>query len=176
MRKAMAEAEVGDDWYGDDPTVNRLEERCADLTGKDAAVYVATGTMANEIALHIFCRSGHLVVCEATSHVHGVEAASAASMSGIAFRAILAERGQFAAEADALMFCLSKGLGAPIGSVLCGGAEFVREARRAKVLFGAAWRQAGIMAAAGLIALVEGPDRLVEDHVNARRLADGIAL
>src|SRR5207244_5467723 len=97
MRKAMAEAEVGDDWYGDDPTVNRLEERCADLTGKDAAVYVATGTMANEIALHIFCRSGHLVVCEATSHVHGVEAASAASLSGIAFRAILADRRQLTA-------------------------------------------------------------------------------
>jgi threonine aldolase len=74
------------------------------------------------------------------------------------------------------MFCLSKGLGAPIGSVLCGPAEFIREARRVKILFGAAWRQAGIMAAAGLIALKEGPRRLVEDHVNARRLADGIAV
>jgi threonine aldolase len=252
MRKAMAEAEVGDDWYGDDPTVNRLEERCAEVTGKEAAVYVATGTMANEIALHILCRAGHLVVCEATSHVHGVEVASAATMSGIAFRTLGAERGQltgddvadalapdpydvdvvdvvslenthqvgggtvmpaeelrairkvadqagvslyldgarifnasaasqtpvdeFAAEADALMFCLSKGLGAPIGSVLCGPAEFIREARRVKILFGAAWRQAGIMAAAGLIALEEGPGRLVEDHLNARRLADGVAL
>ena len=252
MRKAMAEAEVGDDWYGDDPTVNRLEERCAEVMRKEAAVYVATGTMANEIALHILCRAGHLVVCEATSHVHGVEGASAASMSGIAFRTIDGERGQltaddvadalapdpydvdvvdlvslenthqvgggtvmpaeelrairkvadqagvplyldgarifnasaasqtpveeFAAEAEALMFCLSKGLGAPIGSVLCGPAEFIREARRVKILFGAAWRQAGIMAAAGLIALEEGPGRLVEDHANARRLADGIAL
>jgi threonine aldolase len=248
----MAEAEVGDDWYGDDPTVNRLEERCADLTGKEAAVYLATGTMANEIALHILCRSGHGVVCEATSHVHGVEAASAASVSGISFRTLQAERGQitadqvaealvpdpydvdvvdlvslenthqvgggtvlpidelrairkvadeagvpvyldgarifnasaasetpvreYAAEAEALMFCLSKGLGAPIGSVLCGPAEFIREARRVKVLFGGAWRQAGVLAAAGLIALEEGPGRLVEDHVNARRLADGIAL
>jgi threonine aldolase len=252
MRKAMADAEVGDDWYGDDPTVNRLEERCAEIMGKDAAIYVATGTLANEIALHILCRPGHLVVCEATAHVHGVEAASAASMSGIAFRTIGAERGQltaedvagalapdpydvdvvdvvslenthqvgggtvmpaedlrairkvadqagvpvyldgarifnasaatqtpvdeFAAEPEALMFCLSKGLGAPIGSVLCGPAEFIREARRVKVLFGGAWRQAGIMAAAGLIALEEGPGRLVEDHVNARRLADGIAV
>jgi threonine aldolase len=251
MRKAMAEAEVGDDWYGDDPTVNRLEERCAAITGKDAAVYVATGTMANEIALHILCRAGHLVVCDATAHVHGVEVASAASMSGIAFRTIAPDRGQptpeevadalapdpydvevvdalslenthqvgggtvmqvddlrtirkvadeagvavyldgarifnasvatetpvaeFAAEAEALMFCLSKGLGAPIGSVLCGPADFISEARRAKILFGAAWRQAGIMAAAGLIALDEGPGRLIEDHVNARRLADGIA-
>ena len=82
---------------------------------------------------------------------------------------------EYAAEVDALMFCLSKGLGAPIGSVLCGSSEFIREARRAKVLFGGAWRQAGIMAAAGLIALDEGPGRLVEDHANARRLADGIA-
>lgn len=252
MRKAMAEAEVGDDWYGDDPTVNRLEERCAELTRKDAAVYVATGTMANEIALHILCRSGHSVVCETAAHVHGVEAASAASMSGISFRTVTAERGrltaeqvadalapdpydvdvvdlvslenthqvaggtvtpieelrairkvadeagvplyldgarifnasvasetpveEFADEVHSLMFCLSKGLGAPIGSVLCGPAEFIREARRVKILFGAAWRQAGVLAAAGLVALDEGPGRLVQDHVNARRLADGIAV
>jgi threonine aldolase len=251
MRQAMAEAEVGDDWYGDDPTVNRLQERCAEVMGKEAALYVATGTLANEIALHIFVRSGHLVVCEATSHVSGVEVASAASMSGIAFAGIRAARGQltaemvadalkpdpydvdvidlvsventhqigggtvmavdelrgirklaseagvplymdgarlfnasvasgtpvadYAAEVDALMFCLSKGLGAPIGSVLCGPSEFIKEARRAKVLFGGAWRQAGILAAAGLVALEEGPGRLHDDHVNARRLADGIA-
>jgi threonine aldolase len=251
MRRAMAEAEVGDDWYGDDPTVNELQERCAEAVGKEAALYVATGTMANEIAMHIFVRSGHLVVCEATAHVAGVEGASAASLSGIAFAPISAPRGQltadmvaealrpdpydidivdlvalenthqvgggtvmpveelrairkvagkaglrlyldgarifnagaaagvsvaeYTAEADAVMFCLSKGLGAPIGSTLCGTAEFIREARRVRVLFGGAWRQAGIMAAAGLIALREGPKRLVEDHVNARRLADGIA-
>ena len=252
MRRAMAAAEVGDDWYGDDPTVNRLEERCAQVTGKESACYVATGTLANEIAMHVFARSGHLVACEATSHVSGVEVSSAAAMSGIAFARIQAPRGQptaemvadvlrpdpydveiidllslenthqvgggtvmpvdemrairkvaaeagipvyldgarifnaaaasetpveeFAAEADAMMFSLSKGLGAPIGSVLCGSAEFIREARRAKILFGGAWRQAGIMAAAGLIALRDGPDRLHEDHANARRLGDGIAL
>lgn len=251
MRRAMAEAEVGDDWYGDDPTVNRLEERAAEVTGKEAAVYVATGTMANEIALHGLVRSGHRVVCEARSHVAGVEVSSAAAMSGIAFNGIIAPQGQltadvvagalepdpydydvvdlvslenthqvgggtvmsvdearairkvaldagipvyldgarifnasvasgtpvaeYAAEADALMFCLSKGLGAPIGSLLCGSKEFIREARRAKVLFGGAWRQAGIMAAAGLLALEEGPKRLHEDHENARRLAEGIA-
>jgi threonine aldolase len=84
--------------------------------------------------------------------------------------------GEYTAEADAMMFSLSKGLGAPIGSVLCGSAEFIREARRAKILFGGAWRQAGIMAAAGLLALEEGPARLHDDHVNARRLADGLAL
>lgn len=252
MRRAMAEAEVGDDWYGDDPTVNRLEERSAEVMGTEAACYVATGTMANEIAMHVLARSGHLVACEATSHVCGVEVASAAAMSGIAFAGIRAPRGQlmaemvaealqpdpydvdvvdllslenthqvgggtvmpvdelrairkaaqeagipvyldgarifnaavaggvpvgeYAAEADALMFSLSKGLGAPIGSVLCGSGEFIREARRTKILFGGAWRQAGIMAAAGVIALDEGPKRLHEDHVNARRLADGIAV
>jgi len=252
MRRAIAEAEVGDDWYGDDPTVNSLEERCAAIVGKEAACYVATGTLANEIAMHIFVRSGRLVACEATSHVCGVEVSSAAAMSGVAFARIEAPRGQltsdmvaealqpdpydvevvdllslenthqvgggtvmpmdelrairkvageagvpvyldgarifnaavasgtpvldYAAEVDALMFCLSKGLGAPIGSVLCGPAEFIREARRAKILFGGAWRQAGIMAAAGLIALEDGPQRLHEDHVNARLLADGIAL
>jgi threonine aldolase len=81
---------------------------------------------------------------------------------------------EFTSEVDALMFCLSKGLGAPIGSVLCGPSEFIREARRTKILIGGAWRQAGIMAAAGLVALEEGPKRLHEDHLNARRLADGI--
>jgi len=251
MRKAMAEAEVGDDWYGDDPTVNRLQERCAEITGKEAAIYVPTGTMANEIAMHIFVRSGHLVVCEATSHVASVEVSSAAVLSGIAYRGLHAPRGQltaemvgealqpdpykvravdlvalenthqvgggtvmpidearsirkiaqeagvpvymdgarifnasvasgtpvheFAAEAEAMMFCLSKGLGAPIGSVLCGPAPFIEEARRAKVLFGGAWRQAGVVAAAGLVALEDGPKRLHEDHQNARRLAQGIA-
>jgi threonine aldolase len=82
---------------------------------------------------------------------------------------------EFADQADAMLFCLSKGLGAPIGSVLCGSKEFIREARRNKILLGGAWRQAGIMAAAGLIALQEGPKRLHEDHANARRLAEGIA-
>ena len=247
----MAEAEVGDDWYGDDPTVNRLQERCAEATGKEAAVYVPTGTMANEIALHILVRSGHLVVCEATSHVSSVEVSSAAVLSGIAYRGLHAPRGQltaemvgealqpdpykvrvvdlvslenthqvgggtvmpidelrsirkvaqeasvpvyldgarifnasvasgtpvdeYAAETDAMMFCLSKGLGAPIGSVLCGTASFIEEARRTKILFGGQWRQAGVVAAAGLIALEEGPGRLHEDHESARRLAEGIA-
>jgi threonine aldolase len=251
MRRAMAEAEVGDDWFGDDPTVNRLQERCAELTGKEAALYVATGTMANRIAAHVFVRPGHAVVCEATSHVATTEASSAAVLSGIAHRTVSAPRGlltaamvaealapdpyrtrvvdlvsventhqagggtvlpveelraihkvaadhgvpvyldgarifnasaatgtpvrEYAEEAEALMFCLSKGLGAPIGSVLCGPAAFIEEARRVRILFGGAWRQAGVMAAAGLVALEEGPPRLPEDHANARRLAEGVA-
>jgi threonine aldolase len=252
MRRAMAAAEVGDDWFGDDPTVNRLQDRAAELTGKEAALYVATGTMANQIAVHAFVRSGHFVATEATSHISRVEANSRAVLSGAAaldiatptrgqltaeivaaalepdpygvhvvdlltlenthqvgggsvmpleemraIRKVAQERdvpvhldgarvfnacavagvdvSEYAAEADALMFSLSKGLGAPIGSVLCGSAALVEEARRLKVLFGGAWRQAGIVAAAGLIALEQGPQRLHEDHARARRLAEGLA-
>jgi threonine aldolase len=252
MRQAMATAEVGDDWYGDDPTVNRLQDRVAELTGKEAALYLPTGTMCNQIALHAYVHAGHLAVCEATAHVGRTEASSAAVLSGIAFEYVTApDRGLMLGEqvaaalapdplgvavvdlvtienthhvgggsvhsvagvrdiaavcADAgvplyldgarifnacavaevpvaayagavtsLMFCLSKGLGAPIGSVLAGDEDFIREARRLKILFGGAWRQAGIMAAAGLIALEEGPQRLPEDHANAQTLATGIA-
>src|SRR5205823_8965991 len=83
MRRAMADAEVGDDWFGDDPTVNRLQERAAEVTGKEAALYVATGTMANQIAVHAFVRSGHFVATEATSHISRVEATSRAVLSGV---------------------------------------------------------------------------------------------
>jgi len=252
MRRAMAEAEVGDDWYGDDPTVNRLQDRVAELTGREAAAYLPTGTMCTQIAVHAFSRPGRFVVCEATSHVGGTEVTSSAVLSGVAFhrlsgdsRAMLnagqvasalapdpydvdvvdlvclenthqvgggsampvedvraihkvcADRGvplyldgarifnacavtgadvaDYAGEVEAMMFCLSKGLGAPIGSVLVGDHEFIWEARRLKILFGGAWRQAGIMAAAGLVALAEGPRRLHEDHERARRLASGVA-
>jgi threonine aldolase len=252
MRQAMAAAEVGDDWFGDDPTVNRLQDRVAELTGKQAALYLPTGTLCNQVAMHVFTRAGHLVVSEETAHTCNMELSSSAVLSGITFRRVAARsrgllsasqvaaalepdpydvtvvdlvtlenthqvgggavmpvgtvRGiaevcrarkvplyldgarifnacvvtgadvsEYAAQVDALMFCLSKGLGAPIGSVLAGDAEFIREARRLRILFGAAWRQAGIMAAAGLIALNEGPGRLAEDHANARRLAEGVA-
>ena len=252
MRRAMANAEVGDDWYGDDPTVNRLQEAAAEVTGQEAAIYLPTGTLCNQIALHVFARPGRFVVCEASCHVGGTEAAAAAVLSGVAFRRVAArsrgllEAGQvaealapdpydvdvvdlvtienthqrgggsvmpaadvaaigavcrdrgvplyldgarifnaaavtgvtvadYASAVDALMFCLSKGLGAPIGSLLAGDAAFISEARRLKVLYGAAWRQAGIMAAAGLIALRDSPGRLAEDHANARRLAEGVA-
>lgn len=251
MRRAMADAEVGDDWYGDDPTVNRLQDFAAELTGREAAVYLPTGSMCNQIAMHALVRPGHFVVAEATSHVAGAEAASSATLSGIAFRQVRAERGlltpsqvadalepdpykveaidlvaienthqvgggsvmplddaraiatvcaarcvplyldgarifnasavtgttvaDYASTASAMMFCLSKGLGAPIGSILVADEDFIREARRLKILFGGAWRQAGIMAAAGLIALRDGPKRLARDHENARRLAEGLA-
>ena len=252
MRQAMADAEVGDDWYGDDPTVNRLQDAAAGLTGKQAALFLPTGTLCSQLAMHVFVTSGHFVACEATAHVGGTEATSAAAMSGIAFKRIagyargLLSPGQvaaalepdpydvdvvdlvtventhqlgggsvlpvadlaaiarvcaaqhtplyldgarifnaavvtgatvaeYAAQADAMMFCLSTGLGAPVGSVLAGDTEFIREARRLKIVFGAAWRQAGVLAAAGLVALRDGPGRLAEDHASARRLATGVA-
>ena len=252
MRQAMATAEVGDDWYGDDPTVNRLQDRAAELTGKDAAIYLPTGTMCNQVAIHVYVRAGHLAVCEATAHAGRNEASSAAVLSGVSFRYVAAyDRGLLAGDqvaaalqpdpsgvsvvdlvtienthhvgggsvlsvtsvrdiaavcADAgvplyldgarifnacavaevpvadyagavtsMMFCLSKGLGAPIGSILVGDRDFIEEARRVKILFGGAWRQAGILAAAGLIALEEGPARLHEDHANAQAMAEGVA-
>ncbi len=251
MRRAMAAAEVGDDRFGDDPTVNRLEDLAAELTGKQAAVYLPTGTLCTQIALHILVRSGHQVICDASAHMCTVELRSAAALSGITFRTLPGSRGllsaeqvaaalgpgavdvravdlvaventhqvgggvpqsvadieaiakvcddagkplyldgarifnacavtaarvsDYAAHATAMMFCLSKGLGAPIGSMLVGDAEFVREARLLKVLFGAGWRQAGVMAAAGLIALEDGPKRLATDHENAQLLARGVA-
>lgn len=250
----MAEAEVGDDWYGDDPTVNRLQERAAEVTGKEAALYVPTGTMANQIGLRLhFLGTGHLVVAEADAHVATTEVMTSAALSGIAYRTMRGDaRGQvtadqvaealepdeyydvevidllaventhgatggnvmtiedlrayrkvaqdrgvpmhldgarifnasvasgtpvedYCAEVDTMMFCVSKGLGAPIGSLFCGPAELMGEARRIKILVGGAWRQAGIMAAAGLVALEQGPERLHEDHQRARRLAEGVA-
>ena len=254
MRRAMASAEVGDDWFGDDPTVNRLQERAAEILGKEAALFVPTGTMANQICLRLHFRGGgHLVIAEASAHVASTEVMSSAVLSGIAFKAITGDRrgrisaeqvrdalepdepydvevvdlvsvedthghaggrvmalddlraihkvaeeaglpvhldgarifnaavasgvdvAEIATEADTVMFCVSKGLGAPVGSLVCGSAEQIREARRLKILFGGAWRQAGILAAAGLVALEDGPERLYEDHERARRLAEGVA-
>ena len=254
MRRAMAEAEVGDDWFGTDPTVNLLQERAAEAVGKEAALFVPTGTMANQIGLRLHFRgTGHFVVAERSAHVASTEVMSSAVLSGIAFRTVTGDgRGQITSEqvraslepdepydvevvdlvcventhghgggsvmavedlreirkvadeaglpihldgarifnaaaatgldvsewtreVDTMMFCVSKGLGAPIGSLVCGPAELMPEARRLKILFGGAWRQAGIVAAAGLVALRDGPARLHEDHVRARRLADALA-
>jgi threonine aldolase len=254
MRAAMAAAEVGDDWFGDDPTVNRLQERAAEVIGKEAALYVPTGTMANQISLRLHVTgAGHLVAATEGAHVASTEMMSSAVLSGVTYKTgdpgprgwmtaelarslvedadpydveaidLLAventmghaggtvmpveelrairkvaddndlpihldgarifnaavragvDVSEYAREVDTMMFCVSKGLGAPIGSLVCGTGEHIREARRLKILFGGAWRQAGIMAAAGLIALEEGPKRLQEDHERARRLAEGVA-
>ena len=255
MRRAMAEAEVGDDVYGEDPTVNRLQERAAEVFEKEAALFVPTGSMANQIAVKLHTRPGEEVVIEERGHIYNYEMAAMSAVSGALARPVrsldgtgvltweevraavhaddapyyVARTGLVALEnshnlaggavmtrerteeicdgahalglrvhldgarvfnaaeslgetvaalarpADSVMFCLSKGLGAPVGSVLLGGRGFVEEARRWRKLLGGGMRQAGVLAAAGLVALEETPPRLAEDHANARRLAEGVA-
>ena len=251
MRRAMAEAEVGDDVYGEDPTVNRLEQRAAEVFEREAAIFVPTGTMGNQIAIRLHTQHGQEVVCEARSHVLDWEMAMMASYAGCQARTVAGERGVLswdriapaiapkiyyraqtglicienthnmaggtvtpvavleavwagAKEAsllvhldgarvfnaacalgitvaeltygfDSVMFCLSKGLGAPVGSMLVGSREFIDAARVQRKALGGGMRQAGILAAAGLMALEEGPAGLAEDHEKARLLAEAVA-
>jgi threonine aldolase len=252
MREAMYRAEVGDDVYGEDPTVNRLEALAAGLVGKEAAVYVPSGTMGNAIAILTHCRRGDEIIMGDRSHTYLYEVGGHARLNGSSARAVptlpdgtldrarlaaaflgddvheartgllcventhnmcggrvippatlrelaapARERGipvhmdgarlfnaavalglpasALAAEVDSVMFCLSKGLSAPVGSILAGPAAFIAEARRARKLLGGGMRQAGILAAAGVVALTEMVERLAEDHAHARRLADGLA-
>jgi len=251
MRAAMAAAEVGDDVYGEDPTINLLERRAAEIFGREAAIFVPTGTMGNQIAIRLHTRPGQEVICESRAHILDWEMASTAVFSGCLVRAVAADRGiltwkhiepviykrsSFRAETglieientanlaggsctplpvleeiwahakerklplhldgarifnaatalgldvktltrgfDTVMFCLSKGLGAPVGSMLTGSAELIEEARIQRKALGGGMRQAGVLAAAGLIALEEGPKRLHEDHANAQLLADALA-
>ena len=251
MRRAMAEAEVGDDVYGEDPTVNRLEARAAELFGREAAIFLPTGSMGNQIAVKLHTHHGQEVICEARSHILDWEMAMVAAFSGCVPRTVAGDRGVLrwediqkaiapkiyyraqtglvwlenshnmaggtvtpltvleqvwagaraaglpvhcdgarifnAATAagrsvaemtrgfDTVMFCLSKGLGAPVGSMLVGSRELIAEARSVRKALGGGMRQAGILAAAGLIALEEGPKRLDEDHANARLLAEAVA-
>ena len=251
MREAMASAEVGDDVYGEDPTVNRLEREAAEVFGREAAIFVPTGTMGNQIAIRLHTQHGQEVICEARSHVLDWEMAMMAAFSGCQARTVAAERGILtwdhikpsigakiyyraqtglicventhnmaggtvtplavleeiwsrAGEAglpvhldgarifnaaaalgvdvskltggfDTVMFCLSKGLGAPVGSMLAGSRAAIAQARIHRKALGGGMRQAGILAAAGLIALHEMPKRLSDDHANARLLAEAIA-
>ncbi|MFL6193690.1 MAG: threonine aldolase family protein [Thermoanaerobaculia bacterium] len=251
MRRAMAEAEVGDDVFGEDPTVARLEEEGAAAAGMEAALFVPSGTMGNQIALHLHGRPGGEVICEAGCHIVNYEIGAMAALSGLLPRILTAPQGlldaamveaaiapnvtfrartvlieventvnmaggtvydrprleaildvgrrhnlpvhfdgarvfnaaaalgvsvaSLAAGFDSLMFSLSKGLGAPIGSLLCGRRDFIAEARRVRKMFGGGMRQVGIIAAAGLLALRKGPARLPEDHENASRLARALA-
>ncbi len=251
MRAAMAAAEVGDDVYGEDPTVNRLERRAAEVFGREAAVFVPTGSMGNQIAIKLHTRHGHEVVCESRAHVLDWEMGMTAVFSGTTLRTVHAPRGiltwelvreavfqgvhfhadtglicienthnmaggtvtpletleeiwagakelglpvhldgarvfnaaaalgvpvaELTAGFDTVMFCLSKGLGAPVGSMLVGTAEAMARARLYRKMLGGGMRQAGILAAAGQLALDEMPARLVEDHANARVLAEAVA-
>jgi threonine aldolase len=257
MREAMADAEVGDDVFGDDPTVNRLEALAAQLTGKDAAVFVASGTMGNLASLLAHCGRGRDVILGDESHIYHYENGGASALGGLVFRpvrtssdgtlpldalraaihlpahnyhyfhytrpgviclenthnrcggrivppeyfaevaAIAAEHGlpihldgarlfnaavaagrpvtEWTRHVSSVQLCLSKGLSAPVGSLICGSAGFVREARRMRKILGGGMRQAGVIAAPGILALTEMVDRLADDHRNARILADGIA-
>ena len=251
MRQAMANAEVGDDVYGEDPTVNRLEREAAAVFGKEAAILVPTGTMGNQIAIRLHTEHGQEVICEARSHVLDWEMAMMAAFSGCQARTVEGERGvltwdkirraigpkiyyrqptglvclenthnmaggtvtslevmkevwlgarevglpvhldgarvfnaatalgvcveQLTAGFDTVMFCLSKGLGAPVGSLLVGSAKAIERARVFRKALGGGMRQAGVIAAAGLISLSEMTKRLGEDHANARLLAEAVA-
>ncbi len=254
MRKAMAEAEVGDDVYGEDPTANRLQERAAEIFGKEAALFVPTGSMGNQIAVKLHTKPGTEVIIEERGHIFNYELGTPSVVSGVMIRPVRSLNGsghltwdeiasalridqpyyssptslitlenthnfaggsvmtaEHCAEicekahelglsvhmdgarifnassalntsvadltrhCDSVQFCLSKGLGAPIGSVLLGTREFIDEARVWRKRLGGGMRQIGILAAAGLIALEGSPSRLHEDHANARQLAEGIA-
>ncbi|MGH9673643.1 MAG: threonine aldolase family protein [Bryobacteraceae bacterium] len=251
MRRAMAEAEVGDDVYGEDPTVNRLEERAAEIFGKEAGLFVPTGTMGNTVAVKAHTKHGQEVICESRSHVFNYELAMMAWFSGCVARPIVAAGGvlrwdeisreirplgphwaptglieienthnmaggtvtpvsvinevcdgahelglkvhmdgarvfnasaalgvavrEICASVDSVMFCLSKGLGAPVGSMVVGDRAAVDGMRLYRKRLGGGMRQAGVLAAAGLIALERMPARLGEDHANARLLAERLS-
>lgn len=254
MRRAMMEAEVGDDVYGEDPTINRLQERAAEIFEKEAALFVPTGSMGNQIAVKLHTRPGTEVVIEERGHIYNFEMAAMSAVSGTIARPVksmdgsgiltweeiegalhhggayyVAPTGLIALEnshnlaggtlltrerteeicerahalnlpvhldgarifnasvalatpvsalarpVDSLMFCLSKALGAPVGSMLLGSRAFIEEARAWRKLLGGGMRQAGVLAAAGLVALEETPERLHEDHAKAQRLARELA-
>lgn len=252
MRQAMADAEVGDDVFGEDPTVNRLQEMAAERLGKEAALFVASGTMANLVSLLAHCGRGDEIILGSQAHTFLSEQGGSAAMGGIHPRTLpnqpdgkldlddikFAIRGDnihfprtrliilenthngcngypldadymqavseiahqqklkihvdgarifnaaialsvdpkdLVAEADSVSFCLSKGLAAPVGSVVCGTQNFIDNARRARKMVGGGMRQAGVLAAAGIVALNEMVDRLADDHVNARKLAERLS-
>jgi threonine aldolase len=251
MRRAMADADVGDDAYGEDPTVRRLESLAAGLLGKEAALYVPSGTMANQLALRLLARPGTEVLCGERAHVYRYEHAAAATNSGAQLRplpdadgtlaptdvaraaasqqhhlpaisalfventhmpasgrpwrvaelaavttvardagfavhcdgariwnaavALATAPSELTAGTDTTMFCLSKGLSAPVGSLLCGPRALITEAREQRTRLGGGMRQAGVIAAAGVVALETMVERLADDHARARTLADVLA-
>src|SRR2546427_3197806 len=179
MRAAMAAAEVGDDVWDEDPTIHRLQERAAEMVGKEASLFVPSGTMGNLCALLSHTQPGQEVILELDSHIFQNEAGFPVHLDGArVFNAAVAQRidvRQLTAPVDSVMFCLSKGLSAPVGSMLAGSSDFIERARRMRKMLGGGMRQAGVVAAAGLCALNEMVERLAEDHGNARRLAQGLS-
>ena len=253
MREAMYRAELGDDVMREDPTVNRLEELAATMTGKEAALFVVSGTMGNLVSMLSHCRRGEEAILGDQSHIFNYEAGGASALGGVVFhpvatgrfgelelaalqkairpaatnlhyappgviclesthnrcggtilphayfqqvRTIANQAGlpvhldgsrifnaavalksnvkEFARQVDSIQFCVSKGLSAPVGSLVCGSEEFIAQARRMRKMVGGGMRQAGVIAAAGIVALTDMVDRLVEDHQTARALAEGL--
>ncbi len=251
MRRAMAEAEVGDDVYGEDPTVNQLQARAAEIFGREAALFVPSGSMGNLIAIKVWTHHGNEVICEERAHINQYELASMSAIAGCMPRTTTAPDGilnwqlieplirpriyyraqtglvalentnntaggtiyppevveeicdrahdaglpahldgarifnaavalersvaELTRKFDSVMFCLSKGLGAPVGSMLVGSREFIEKAHVYRKLFGGGMRQVGVLAAAGLVALEKSRAKLERDHQNARYLAEGLA-
>jgi threonine aldolase len=251
MRRAMAESEVGDDVYGEDPTVNRLEHRAAEIFGREAALFVPSGSMGNLLAIKTWARPGMEVICDERAHIHHHELASISAIAGCMPCATPAPDGiltwelieplirpriyyhpqtalielenthnmhggsvyppevaedvcdraheaglpvhldgarifnasvalgtsvaELTRKFDSVMFCLSKALGAPVGSMLLGSRDFIDKTRVGRKLLGGGMRQAGVLAAAGLVALDETPRILYRDHENARHLAEGLS-
>ena len=201
MRRAMASAEVGDDIYGEDPSARRLEEEVAERLGKEAALFVPSGTMGNQVALLVHCRPGDDVVVGEDAHCMLYESGAAAAIAGVQF-SIAGQGGLFdVAELEAALrpasayymprtrlvaledthnrgggiVCFSKGLGAPVGSAVAGSRAAIDEARRMRKMLGGGMRQVGVLCAAALHALEHNLARLPEDHATARRLAEGVA-
>src|SRR5206468_6843001 len=251
MRRAMAEAEVGDDVFIEDPTINRLQERAAELFKREAALFVPSGTMGNLTCILAHTRPGQEVICEEAGHIYNYEMASMSAVAGVLPRLVKGEDGiltwetiskairpkiyyrpqtalislenthnmaggtvyptkiaheicdnahdagisvhldgarifnaatylgedvaEMTKKFDSIQFCLSKGLGAPVGSMIVGSREFIERSRSLRKMLGGGMRQAGVLAAAGLVALEKGPGRLQVDHDNAKSLSTGLA-
>ena len=251
MRKAMKNAEVGDDGYQEDPTVNRLEELAAKKMGKEAALFVSSGTMGNLVAILTHCQRGEEIILELGTHIYYAEVGGISALAGVIPRLVVGNKGVhspqdidkflrdekfyyhkkvliclenthlqeggivippnvieeicqlaykwnikvhldgarifnaavalnikptvFTKNVDSVMFCLSKGLSAPVGSILAGSKEFIQKSRKNRKMLGGGMRQAGILAAAGIVAIEQMVERLKEDHKNARILGEGLA-
>src|ERR687897_807164 len=181
MRRAMAEAEVGDDVWGEDPTIKRLEAGLAERPGHQAPLYVPSGTMGNQICLRLAAPPGTEVLANEDNHILWYEAAAAPVLSGVQLHPVPGPRGVLdppaaRARVRAARYGVpTSALGAPVGSAVVGGRDLVARAREVRHLYGGAMRQAGVLAAAALVALDEMVDRLAEDHANARGLAATVA-
>ena len=173
MREAMAAAPVGDDVYDEDPTVNRLQDRVAELAGKEAALFLTSGTQSNLSAVLSHCGRGDEFIIGRDYHILLNEAAGAAALGGASPWPIDCDA-DGAISPDDVSLCLSKGLGAPVGTVLAGDRATIARAHRARKILGGGLRQAGHLAAAGLYALDHHVDRLADDHARADRLANGL--